>query len=154
MRTFSDVSKNKYLSGILYDSSVYIASWRQADYADLDRQLTYLDKRPVFLSSVVLEELYVGATNARVAKHVARIESQFKNVNRLLIPNLTDWITTGQILSKIGQKYGFELVKLSRMTNDCLIAVSACRLGVSVVTLNATDFQKISEFRKFNFETI
>lgn len=138
----------------MFDSSVYIASWREADYADLDQQLTYLDKRPVYLSSVVLEELYVGATNPRVAKQVASIERQFKNVDRLIVPNLTDWITTGKILSKIGQEYGFELVKLSRMTNDCLIAVSARRLGVSVVTLNAADFQKIAEFQKFNLKTI
>ncbi len=138
----------------MFDSSVYIASWREADYAELDQQLTYLDKRPVYLSSVVLEELYVGATNPRVVKQVASIERQFKNVNRLIVPNLTDWVTTGQILSKIGHKYGFELVKLSRMTNDCLIAVSARRLGVSVVTLDAADFQKISEFQKFNLQEI
>lgn len=138
----------------MLDSSVYIASWRQKEYATLGRHLTFANKQPVYLSSVVLEELYVGATNLRAKKLVAYIERQFKSVDRVIVPNLNDWISTGKILSKIGQRYGFELVKLSRMTNDCLIAVSSARFGLRVVTLNLTDFQKISEFRKFNLETI
>lgn len=58
----------------------------------------------------MLEELYVGATNRRLKKLLAKFESDFEKINRLLVPNQTDWTTCGQVLSAIGQKYGFEQV--------------------------------------------
>ena len=38
-----------------------------------------------------------------------------------------------------------------RLTNDALIAMSASRLGITVVTANARDFKKLAEFRLFQW---
>lgn len=142
----------------MYDSSVYIQSWRDrqiaSDAFSSGDPTTNVADKPVYLSSVVLQELYVGGLDKHSKKEIATLEEKFRRLGRLITPNLSDWIITGQILSKIGQKYGFELVKLSRMTNDCLIAVSARRESLEVVTLNTSDFQKISEFRPFTFKIL
>lgn len=108
----------------------------------------------VHLSAVVLEELYAGATDARARKVISKLESEFANVGRLLVPNLSDWSLTGQVLAEIGKKYGYQIIKRSRMTNDCLIALSARRAGLVVITHNAKDFRIISEFRRFGFEEV
>jgi len=37
------------------------------------------------------------------------------------------------------------------LTNDALLAMSAGRLGITVITANARDFGKLAEFRRFQW---
>ncbi len=37
-------------------------------------------------------------------------------------------------------------------TNDALIAMSASRLGIRIVTANERDFRRLAEFRSFQWE--
>ena len=146
------------MSGILFDTSVYIAALRQGDAAVLglrravrtgDRQV-----RQLWLSIVVLEELYVGAVEAKVRRDVQRMEGEFDKIGRLLLPGRRDWTSAGQVLSKIGQKYGFNLVGKARLTNDAVIAMSAASHGFTIQTKNPGDFHLIAEFRPFNWEMV
>jgi predicted nucleic acid-binding protein len=100
---------------------------------------------PVWLSSVVLEELYAGA-DRRDHRIVARLERDFDKAGRILVPSLSDWTSAGKILSRLGAKFGYEQIGKSRLTNDSLIAASAARTGIVVLTLNPRDFARISEF--------
>ena len=108
----------------------------------------------MWLSAVVLEELYVGALDAKMKKLLGEFGKNFENIGRILVPNKTDWTICGQVLSMVGSKHGFDLVKRARMTNDCLIAMSARRNGLKIITHNAADFEIISEFRPFDWEEI
>jgi predicted nucleic acid-binding protein len=92
--------------------------------------------------------------DTKIKKLLEKFGKNFENINRLLVPNKTDWTICGQVLAMIGSKYGFELVRRTRMTNDCLIAMSARRIGLRVWTHNADDFEIISEFRPFDWEEI
>jgi predicted nucleic acid-binding protein len=144
------------MSGILFDTSVYVTALRRADPSlPLARRAASSgDQRtePLWLSAVVLEELYAGAVDQRMRKLCARLERDFEKVGRLLVPNATDWSATGQLLAKIGSKYGFEQIGRARLTNDALIATSAARHGLTVLTLNAGDYARIAEFRPFDWE--
>ena len=74
--------------------------------------------RPLWLSVVVLEELYVGAVEAKMRRDLQRMEREFDKIGRLLLPDRRAWTSAGQVLSKIGQKYGFNLVGKARLTNE------------------------------------
>ncbi len=141
------------MAGILYDSSIFIDSFRRDDYSLLLSRNVDVDGKmlPVYFSAVVLSELLAGARDAQPRKFLAKVERQYQTLRRLVVPTKNDWSISGQILLKIGEKHGFEQIKRSRMTNDCLIAMSARRLGLTVVTTNIRDFQMISEFRPFEF---
>ena len=145
------------MSGILFDTSVYIAALRQGDAAvpGLRRALRTGDGqvRPLWLSIVVLEELYVGAVEAKMRRDLQRMEREFDKIGRLLLPSRHDWTSAGEVLSKIGQKYGFNLVGKARLTNDALIAMCVAGHGFIVQTKNPGDFKLIAEFRPFNGET-
>jgi len=39
-----------------------------------------------------------------------------------------------------------------RLTNDALIAMSAGRLGITVITGNTRDFGKLAEFKSFHWQ--
>lgn len=145
------------MAGTIFDTSVYINALRRQDASVLSQTRTASEEgkpAPLYLSVVVLEELYVGAADQRLKKLLAGFENGFEKINRLLVPNRNDWTTSGRILSNIGQKHGFEMVGRARMTNDCLISVTAARYGLTVITHNAEDFKMIAEFRPFKWKEI
>jgi predicted nucleic acid-binding protein len=129
---------------ILFDSSVYIAALRSCG----DRLVLlqrWAREAPLWLSAVVLEELYAGApTDDR--KVLEKLERDFAKANRMLVPNLADWTSAGRILAKIAQVHGYEKIGRSRLTNDALIATSAARNGIQVITANARDYELLAGF--------
>ncbi len=104
----------------------------------------------MWLSAVVLEQLHAGATGANRLP-VERLERDFTRARRVLVPNQSDWAETGRILARLAGIYGYEQIGQSRLTNDALIAVSAGRAGITVVTSNARDFSRLAEFQRFHW---
>jgi predicted nucleic acid-binding protein len=134
----------------LFDSSVYISALRQGNEAALAlRRLT--NEAPVWLSAVVLGELYAGAPG-RERYVVERLERDFDGAKRILVPNLSDWSQAGKVLARLAAKYHYERIGQARLTNDALIAMSAGRLGITVITANQRDFAKLAEFLNFQWQ--
>ena len=132
------------MSPILFDTSVYIAALRGGP--DAHAALRRLElSAPIWLSSVVLEELYAGAGPKDHAA-VERLEREFDKARRILVPNLGDWAQTGKVLARLAAKHGYEQIGRGRLTNDALIATSASRVGIAVITANARDFARLVEF--------
>ena len=134
----------------LLDTSIYITGLRTGDEAVINaRRLT--SHAPLWLSAVVLEELYAG-----VSKHyrrvIERLERDFERAQRVLVPNLSDWTQTGQVLARLAIEYDYEQIGKGRLTNDALIAMSAARQGITVITANQRDFARLAQFRDFRFE--
>jgi predicted nucleic acid-binding protein len=132
------------------DSSIYISGLRRGDDAVLALRRWSVDT-PLWLSAVVLEELYAGSSG-RVRQSLERMEREFDRMKRILVPNLGDWTETGRVLSRLAAKYGYEKIGQGRLANDALIAMSAARLGATVITANKRDFAKLAEFRAFQWE--
>ena len=80
-----------------------------------------------------------------------RLQHDFERARRILVPNLTDWVQTGLILSRLGRRYGHEQVGRSRLTNDTLLAMSAARMCITILTANERNFSRIAEFRRFEW---
>ncbi|HEY0547325.1 MAG TPA: type II toxin-antitoxin system VapC family toxin [Pyrinomonadaceae bacterium] len=144
------------MAGILFDTSVYIYALRQGNASILSSRRASrkgeAQDRPLWLSVVVLEELLVGAQDGRMKKLLSHLERDFERAGRLLVPLQSDWTASGQVLALIGEKYGYEEVGKARMTNDALIAMSAARQGITVLTINDDDYRKIADFRLFEWE--
>jgi predicted nucleic acid-binding protein len=134
----------------LFDTSIYVAALRRADDGVLAvRRLG--SGSLVWLSAVVLEELYAGAGD-RGQPVVERLERDFDRAKRVLVPNLGDWAEAGRVLSRLATKYNYEQIGQGRLTNDALIAMSAGRLGIKVITTNERDFRRLAEFRSFQWQ--
>ena len=134
----------------LLDSSVYISALRRGDPAILAARRLEADSL-LWLSSVVLAELYAGVRDPD--RHVIeRLERDFAQTNRILVPNLLDWTHTGKMLFRLAAKYHYEKIGQGRLVNDALIAVSAGRMGVTVITANEGDFRRLAEFRPFKWQ--
>jgi len=134
----------------LFDSSIYIRVLRRGDDAALAVRRFTTDA-PLWLSAVVLEELYAGA--ADLDRHVVeRLEREFVSASPILVPNIRAWTQAGRVLALLAAKYHYEKIGQGRLTNDALIAVSAGRLGIRVITANERDFSRLAEFRAFQWQ--
>jgi predicted nucleic acid-binding protein len=134
----------------LFDSSIYITALRQGDDAVLALRRFTADA-PLWLSAVVLEELYAGTAD-RDRQVVEHLERDFDRAKRILVPNLSDWTQAGRVLARLAAKYHYEKIGQGRLTNDALIAMSAVRLGIRVITANERDFSRLAEFRAFQWQ--
>ena len=134
----------------LFDSSIYISALRRGDDGALALRRLAVGA-PLWLSAVVLEELYAGARE-RDQHVVERLERDFGRAKRILVPNVSDWTQAGRVLARVAVKYGYEQIGQGRLTNDALIAMSAGRLGVRVITTNQRDFSRLAEFRAFQWQ--
>ncbi len=134
----------------LFDTSIYVTAMRRTgDWARLLQRLSVGGS--LWLSAVVLEELYAGA-GEHSKTWVERLEREFARENRIVVPNLEDWTQTGAVLNGLAFKYDYEQIGRGRLTNDALIATSAGRLGIRILTANAKDFRRLAEFRNFEWE--
>ena len=134
----------------MFDSSIYITALRRGDDAALALRRFSTDA-PLWLSAVVLEELYAGAAD-RDRQVVERLERDFDRAKRILVPNLSDWTQAGRVLARLAAEYHYEQIGQGRLTNDALIAMSAGRLGIRVITANERDFSRLAEFRSFQWQ--
>jgi predicted nucleic acid-binding protein len=136
---------------ILFDSSIYIAALRAGSNASVLLQ-RWARESPLWLSSVVLEELYAGA-NPGDSRILEKLERDFEKARRILTPGQSDWTQTGKVLARLAQKYGYERIGRARLTNDALIATSAARAGITVLTTNPRDFAQLAEFCSLQWQT-
>jgi len=131
------------MSRVLPDTSAWIAWLRQAD--------SRLPFRPaganatIWLSAVALQELDAGARG----KHrdaVSALEASFARADRILVPQRDDWKQAGLLLSEVAVRFGYEQIGRNRLTNDALLAVSASRRGLTLLTANSHDFARLALF--------
>jgi predicted nucleic acid-binding protein len=135
---------------VLFDTSIYISALRMGHEGTVALRRLSADAS-LWLSAVVLEELYAG-TGDREGYAVERLERDFSRAERIVVPNLGDWVQTGTVLARLAWKYDYEHIGRGRFTNDALIAMSAARLGMQVITANARDFPRLAEFRDFQWQ--
>jgi len=104
----------------------------------------------LWLSSVVLEELYAGA-QPRDSRIFERLERDFDKAGRMLVPNLNDWTLAGKLLARLAAKFDYEQIGQARLTNDALLAMSAARRGITIITANERDFGRLAQFHPFRW---
>ncbi|MGH9479303.1 MAG: type II toxin-antitoxin system VapC family toxin [Terriglobales bacterium] len=56
------------------------------------------------------------------------------------------------MLAAFGKQFGFAAIARGRLTNDALIAASAARLEIAVVTAKARDFERLASLRPFRWQ--
>ena len=129
---------------IVFDTSVLIDNLRTARHSRNFAELRGLVRN----SSVVLAELWRGATEPAERRFVAAIERN----HPILTPTEANWQESGQLLARIHADRGFEPRKLRDMHFDVLIALTARTHGARLITANRADFELIRTYRDFKLE--
>ena len=137
----------------LLDSNVYIEALRDPGFGDV---LAAWEQRVVprlWLSSVVVLEILLGARDAKTAAAYERLLlAPFRRRRRLLEIDLEIWRQAAIVLRKLAavRRYAGKLAQ-RRFLCDVLIAVSSRRVGATLITANVEDFALISEVMSIRF---
>jgi predicted nucleic acid-binding protein len=133
---------------LLWDTTVYI------NYFSKGILPSHLARGHLFLSSVVMQELYAAAESKKSLRKLDLLFETMSYHHRIVTPSSADWRQAGVILAGIGRKYGYEIIGRSRLTNDVLIAICAMRADSTLCTSNSKDFNRIRQFLDFSFVII
>lgn len=135
------------------DTNLYIRALRdEGAAAGLERFLN--EHAPTsYLHSVVLHELLIGATNARSA---AAVEKEFAGPlvrrRRLVTPTHRSWRDAGAAVAQVAAAKKLELRSVPRsFVHDALIATSCGEAGVTLVTDNRRDFERLRTVLRFEY---
>lgn len=139
------------MNKIILDTSVYIPMLRSGKGPG--SVIDAVDS-VIYLSAVVMQELYAGAVDGNTLDFLNDLCVTFQKNGRIITPCKEDWFAAGSILSRMGQKHGFETIKKGRLVNDVLIAISCGKIDAVLLTQNRKDFQRIQEFLKFDFISV
>jgi len=110
-----------------------------------------------YASSVVQFELMTACNDLRELRLLQTLSNTAKKEGLLIMPTVEDWLTAGRISFTLAQERKQQAGgKAPRLTSkvkqeiamDCLLAVSAAREGVIVLTLNRHDFDYIKRHCK------
>ncbi len=135
------------------DTNLYIRALRDERAASgLERFLSEHAPRS-YLHSVVLHELLVGATTP---KWVSTIENAIAEPlvrrRRLVTPSHRSWQDAGAALAQLASAKKLELQSVPRsFVHDALIAASCGEAGVTLVTENGRDFERLRTVIRFQF---
>jgi predicted nucleic acid-binding protein len=140
----------------LLDSSVYIAAIRDKSKAREIADFSLAFGPYVYLSSVVAQELLVGVNPTRNARK--QIETAvirlFERTGRIITPSHAAWRASANAIAKINRQVRRDTGEPVRdsLWNDALIAASSREYGITVVTWNAGDFERLSHEMKFSYQ--
>lgn len=110
------------------------------------------------LSEVVVLELIRSAKDESTFKKHQAVRKQFLDDGLLIVPNADDWLMAGKVLywleqgkkkSNKGNAPKKQPGETQKMVLDALIAISARRYKVTVVTDNYKDFEAIKYYCNF-----
>ena len=137
----------------LLDSNVYIEALRDPGFGNV---LAAWEQRVVsrlWLSSVVVLEILLGARDAKTAAAYERLLlDPFRRRHRLLEIDLEMWCQAAIVIRKLAgvRRYANKLAQ-RRFLCDVLIAVSCRRVGATLITANVEDFALISRVMSVRF---
>ena len=128
---------------VLLDTNVLIGFLRNTDQREEFE--SRLSRPLVFISSVVVLELFAGCRTPRQEKALESFLKPFQKAGRLITPDHGSFRDAGRVLAKLGQE-GLGSGRLRQIVNDVLIAVTAAKAGLILVTANKRDFSLIEKY--------
>lgn len=135
------------------DTNLYVQAFRDRGNAvELERFYAAFTPQS-YLSSIVLHELLAGANTPEKTRQIDReIAHPFKRTARLITPIHGDWETGANVLARMVREEGLEFRRAPKsLINDVLLAASCRTAGVTLITDNGRDFERIRRFLRFDF---
>lgn len=136
------------------DANIYIDADRSAAKA-AELEAFYSAFLPqTYFHAIVAQELLRGVANQRRRAEVrADYITPFEKRGRLVTPTFTSWVRAGELVAMlIARKLVDATGVAPSFLHDVLLAVSCREAGVTLVTRNVADFERIRHVERFDFE--
>ena len=138
----------------LLDTNVYVEASRSAEKRSRFAK-TFFPLLPVtYLAATLAYELSVNSANDITRALVADFVGRLERVGRTVTPTFDDWTEAADIVTRIAKSEKSWRSKLPQLQNDILIALSARRIGATLLTYNQEDFLLIRRHKHFSLRIL
>lgn len=138
----------------LFDTNVYLGAVRSEEARTQFRKTFYPLLPATYLSAVVSYELAVNAYNRRTQTLLQDFVRPMERTGRVITPTFNDWVTASEVVTAIEENEKSRRSKLPALLNDILIALSARRIGATLLTYNREDFRLIRRHTDFSLRVL
>ena len=138
----------------LLDTNVYLEAIRSEESRAQFRKTFYPLFPATYLSAVVSYELGVNAYNRRTVSLVQDFVRPMERTGRVVTPTFDDWTVASEVVTAIEARERSGRSKLPALLNDILIALSARRIGATLLTYNRDDFRLIRRHADFSLRVL
>lgn len=128
----------------LLDTSVFIELFRYGRFREELERTPYLVRH----CAVVLSELRRGASTRKEKRWIDELEEGA----RVYSPGVREWRRSGEILTSLRERHGYDARRLRDLHFDALIGLTARAVGAVVITCNGEDFRLIRRYEDFDLE--
>jgi predicted nucleic acid-binding protein len=137
----------------LLDTNLSIAADRNKEKAE-ELVRFYAAFLPfTYLHAVVAQDLLAGAVDPKRGRQIQESYiAPFEERNRIITPTYRTWRRSGEVLAALVRRRVFSPDGFARsFINDVLLAVSCREVGMTLLTTNTEDFQRIRQVERFEF---
>lgn len=139
---------------VLLDTNVYVGACASPE-AQAQFRTSFFPLVPLtVLSAVVAYELRVNACNERTRRLVDEWVRPMERTDRVVAPTFSDWLEAAEIVTRLFDRDRGWRSKLPGLLNDVLIALSARRVGATLITYNGQDFRLIRRHKEFSLRVL
>jgi predicted nucleic acid-binding protein len=107
----------------------------------------------IHMCAVVVHELRAGVRGKAAERVDAGLIAPYERRGRVFTPSYQAWKDAGEILSELVAPSQWKSVSRG-FVNDVLLAMACREAGVTLVTNNTKDFERIARVRKFDFSPL
>lgn len=135
------------------DTNLYVRAARNTADAEPLKRFYGAFIPHLHLCSVVLHELLVGAQGDVMVRRIHQeIARPFDRTGRIFTPSHQSWVAAGEGLARLAAAGYVDRTALPRsFINDVLLAACCREAGVTLVTDNVRDFERIKTVLPFDF---
>ncbi len=135
------------------DTNLCIAADRDAAFGE-ELSAFYDTCLPfTFFHAVIAQKLLLGAVDERRGAEIRRgYIRPFEARRRVITPTFTAWARSGEVVAALVRRKFISATGFTRsFLNDVLLATSCREVGVTIVTQNLEDFERIRRVERFDF---
>ena len=135
------------------DTNIYVTAARETSFGTELGQFVGSFLPQIYLHAVVVQELLRGAITEDAQKTIAReIVQPFERRGRILTPTYAAWKRSGEIVAELVNARVITAGGLpGSFMNDVLLGASCRGSGVTLVTLNGLDFERIRKVEPLEY---
>ena len=141
------------MTRFVLDSNLYIEAIRDPTKAAALAEFTIGSLTNIVLHAVVVQELLAGAVSESARRDVYRdLVQPFERRGRILTPSYHAWRRSGEIVATLIDQGELTVSGVPRsFTNDAVLAASCREEGVTLITRNRRDFERIQRLERVRF---
>jgi predicted nucleic acid-binding protein len=136
------------------DTNVYIKAARDEGFGNELTQFVGSFLPQIYLHAIVVQELTRGAINASARKRLDQeIIQPFEKRGRIVVPRYSAWKRSGEVIAELVDRKKLSAGGVPQsLINDTLLAVSCREDGITLITMNSGDFDRVALVERVGFE--